>query len=50
VGAHWKLEEPGVVMTTVDVSNFADLLDDSTSAALHASAHDIVAAASLALA
>lgn len=50
VGAHWRREEPGVVMTTVDVSNFAGLLDDATFTALQHSAHDIVAAATLALA
>lgn len=50
VGTHWQLEEPGVVVTTVDVVNFTGLLDDSTFTALQRSAHDIVAAAALALA
>jgi CRP-like cAMP-binding protein len=50
VGAHWEFEEPGVVATTIDVGRFEGLVDASTTAALHDAAHDIVAAAHLALA
>jgi CRP-like cAMP-binding protein len=50
VGAHWVLDEPGVVATVIDVERFEGLVDAETSAALQAAAHDIVAAAHLALA
>jgi CRP-like cAMP-binding protein len=49
-GAHWEHEEPGVVTATLKTSAARALLDEETAAALEASAHDIITAASLALA
>jgi RimJ/RimL family protein N-acetyltransferase len=50
VGAHWSFEEPGVVAATIDVADVHDLVPPETAAALRHAAHEIVTAASLALA
>jgi CRP-like cAMP-binding protein len=50
VGARWRFEEPGVVRATIAVDDVHDLLPDATADALRRAAHDIVTAASLALA
>ena len=50
VGAHWSLEEPGVVAATIDVADVRDLIPPDTAAALQTAAREIVTAASLALA
>ena len=49
-GAHWSFEEPGVVAATLDVADVHDLLPPEVAAALRHAAHEIVTAASLALA
>jgi hypothetical protein len=49
-GATYRFDEPGVVMATVDPSAAADLLDPEVRRTLAAAVHDVVTAASLALA
>lgn len=49
-GATVRFDEPGVVQVTVDPGQAAALLDEATAAALAAAVHDVVTAASLALA
>jgi RimJ/RimL family protein N-acetyltransferase len=49
-GANWEHDEPGVVTTMLKVSAVRALIDPETAAALEAAAHDVITAASLALA
>lgn len=50
VGAAVQFDEPGIVQATVDPRRAAALLDESTADALASAVHDVVTAASLALA
>ena len=50
VGVHWSFDEPGVVTATFAVADVHDLVAPETAAALRDAAHEIVTAASLALA
>ena len=49
-GGHSRYDEPGLVLVTIDPDRAASLLDSETARAMAASVHDVVTAASLALA